>query len=53
MEPSKILEIGSQYSKNDLATLLDQPSLTTVREGVYSCKIFLMYLLYGISLREP
>ena len=39
MEPSKILKVGSQYSKNDLASLLDQPLLTTVREGVYSCKI--------------
>ena len=46
MEPSKILEIGSQYSKNDLATLLDQPSLTTVREGVYSCKNSPSYLLF-------
>ena len=46
MEPSKILKIGSQYSKNDLATLLDQPSLTTVREGVYSCKNSPSYLLF-------
>jgi hypothetical protein len=46
MEPSKILEIGSQYSKNDLAVLLDQPSLTTVREGVYSCKNSPSYLLF-------
>ena len=38
MEPSKILKVGSQYSKNDLASLLDQPLLTTVRDGVYSCK---------------
>ena len=46
MEPSKISEIGSQYSKNDLAVLLDQPSLMTVREGVYSCKNSPSYLLF-------
>ena len=46
MEPSKISEIGSQYSKNDLAVLLDQPSLMTVCEGVYSCKNSPSYLLF-------
>ena len=34
MEPNKILKIGLKYSKTDLSVLLDQPSLTSVREGV-------------------
>jgi hypothetical protein len=37
MEPREILKVGTHYSKNDLASLLDQPSLTTMRESVYSC----------------
>ena len=46
MEPNIILEVGLHYSKNDLALLLDQPSLATVREGVYSCKNSPNYLLF-------
>ena len=46
MEPNKILQIGSKYSKTDLSTLLDQPSLTSVREGVYTCKNSPCYLLF-------
>ena len=46
MEPNIILEVGVHYSKNDLASLLDQPSLATVREGAYSCKNSPNYLLF-------
>ena len=46
MEPREILEVGANYSKNDLASLLDQPSLATVREGVYACKNSPSYLLF-------
>jgi hypothetical protein len=46
MEPNKILKVGSKYSKTDLSKLLDQPSLTSVREGVYTCKNSPSYLLF-------
>ena len=46
MEPNKILKTGSKYSKTDLSILLDQPSLTSVREGVYACKNSPSYLLF-------
>ena len=37
MNPHEILDLGRKYSKRDLADLLDQPTLSTVREGVYYC----------------
>ena len=46
MEPNKILKVGLKYSKTDLSVLLDQPSLTSVREGVYTCKNSPSYLLF-------
>ena len=41
-----MLEVGVHYSKNDLVSLLDQPSLATVRDGVYNCKNSTNYLLF-------
>jgi len=38
MEPHKILKLGSKYSKKELSTLLEQPTLSIVREGLYHCK---------------
>ena len=46
MEPNEVLKIGSKYSKNDLAVVLNEPSLSTVREGVYSTKNSNSYLLF-------
>ena len=40
------LELGASYSKKDLATVLDEDSLVSVREGVYSCKNSSSYLLF-------
>ena len=28
MEPEKVLDLGSKYSKKDLSSLLDQPNLS-------------------------
>ena len=38
MNPFKILNQGDKYSKKDLSTLLEQPTLSLVREGLYHCK---------------
>ena len=38
MEPEKVLDLGSKYSKKDLSDLLDQPNLSFVREGIFNCK---------------
>ena len=38
MNPFKILSQGDKYSKKDLSTLLEQPTLSLVREGLYHCK---------------
>jgi hypothetical protein len=38
MDPSTQLKIGSKYSKNDLSSLLNQPTLSLVREGLFHCK---------------
>ena len=38
MNPTDILNIGNKYSKKDLSNLLDQPPLSNVREGSFSCK---------------
>ena len=46
MKPYEVLKVGSKYSKNELVLLLSEPSLSTVREGVYSCKTSSSYLLF-------
>ena len=38
MDPFKILKLGNKYSKKDLSDLLEQPTLSLVREGLYHCK---------------
>jgi hypothetical protein len=38
MDPIKILKLGEKYSKKDLSDLLDQDTLSIVREGLYHCK---------------
>lgn len=40
------LQLGGKYSKKDLASVLEEPSLISVREGVYSCKSTNSYLLF-------
>lgn len=40
------LGLGEKYSKKTLASILDEPALTTVREGVYSCKNSPSYFLF-------
>ena len=46
MQPSNILSLGSKYYKKILADLLNESTLITVREGVYSCKNSNAYLLF-------
>ena len=46
MKPDEVLKVGQKYSKNLLVLLLSEPSLATVREGVYSCKTSSSYLLF-------
>ena len=46
MLPSKVLKIGNRYSKRVLSELLDQPNLSLVREGVFSCTNSQSYLLF-------
>jgi hypothetical protein len=41
-----VLGIGQKYSKKDLADLLDEPRLASVREGVASCTKSNSYLLF-------
>jgi len=38
MDPYQKLKVGNKYSKKDLATLLDQPNISLVREGIYNLK---------------
>lgn len=45
-DPIDVLEIGKKYSKKDLAELLNEPRLTSVREGVASCTNSNSYLLF-------
>jgi len=40
------LKLGELYRKKDLATVLGEDSLVSVREGVYSCKKSGSYLLF-------
>ena len=46
MNPTDILDIGNKYSKKELSNLLDQPTLSSVREGVFSCNNSKSYLLF-------
>lgn len=46
MKITRILKVGSKYSKKDLAHLLKQPTLANVREGVFSCNNSKSYLLF-------
>ena len=46
MEPISVLEVGQKYSKKDLASLIDEPRLSNVREGVSSCDNSDSYLLF-------
>ena len=46
MKPSSVLEVGQTYSKKDLATLINEPRLLNVREGVSSCNNSNSYLLF-------
>ena len=46
MAPIDVLQIGQKYSKKDLATLINEPRLLTVREGVASCVNSNAYLLF-------
>lgn len=46
MLPSIALKIGKKYSKKDLSKLLNEPNLSLVREGVFSCKNSDSYLLF-------
>lgn len=40
------LALGDEYSKKDLSVILNEDSLTTVREGVFSCKNTNSYFLF-------
>jgi len=46
MSPFDVLDLGHKYSKRDLADLLDQPNVSNVREGVYTCTNSSSYLLF-------
>ena len=46
MNPFDVLDLGHKYSKRDLADLLDQPNVSNVREGVYTCTNSSSYLLF-------
>lgn len=46
MKLLNILKVGSKYSKKELATLIEEPTLVSVREGVFSCKNSQSYLLF-------
>ena len=49
MAPIDVLQIGQKYSKKDLSTLINEPRLLTVREGVESCVNSNAYLLFAWS----
>ena len=38
MDPYQELKVGDKYNKKDLSTLLDQPNISLVREGIYNLK---------------
>ena len=38
MNPFKVLKQGEKYSKKDLSVILEQQTLSLVREGLYHCK---------------
>jgi hypothetical protein len=46
MKPQTILQVGEQYSKKELSSLLNEPTLQSVREGVFSCRGSASYLLF-------
>lgn len=46
MSVHETLELGSKYSKRELAALLGEDGLLTVREGVFSCKNSDAYFLF-------
>ena len=46
LKTSSGLEFGQTYSKKDLATLINEPRLLNIREGVSSCKNSNSYLLF-------
>ena len=46
MSVHETLELGNKYSKKDLAALLGEDGLLTVREGVFSCKNSGSYFLF-------
>ena len=46
MDPQDILNLGQKYSKKDLSILLKETNLSSVREGVFSCKNSNSYLLF-------
>ena len=46
MKPQKILNIGKKYSKKELSELIEEPTLASVREGVFSCKYSNNYFLF-------
>ena len=46
LKPSSVLEVEQTYSKKDLATLVNEPRLLNVREGVSSCNNSNSYLLF-------
>ena len=46
MDPQDILNLGKKYSKKDLSILLKETNLSSVREGVFSCKNSNSYLLF-------
>ena len=43
----QILEVGGKYSKKELARLLDQPALSSVREGIFSNSSLSEVLLFA------
>jgi hypothetical protein len=46
MSVHETLELGNKYSKKELAALLGEDGLLTVREGVFSCKNSDSYFLF-------
>ena len=46
MSVHETLELGNKYSKKELAALLGEDGLLTVREGVFSCKNSGSYFLF-------
>ena len=42
----KLLNLGERYTKKGLATILDEDSLSSVREGIFSCQKHNSILLF-------